>query len=135
MPDPNATITKVSISFFTHNDNKDHDTSVSVLVQNKANIFLSQDLATLDNFAGNQEFGDNPPSTNTFVLPLASNDIKISQLTLPIYTITIAPVGHDRWIFDCTVTIAASDGSQFSSTKQGIILDQDNRTFTGVFGA
>lgn len=134
MPDPNATITKVSVTFFTHNDNKDHDTSVSVVVQNRVNLFLSQDLARLDGFAGNQEFGDNPPSTNMFVLPLASSDIKLSQLTLPTYSVTIAPVGNDRWIFDCTVTITASDGSQFSSTKQGIILDQDNRNFVGVFG-
>ena len=134
MPDPNATITRVSVTFVTHNDNKDYDTSVSVVVQNRSSIFLSQDLARLDNFAGNQEFKDNPPSTNSFVLPLASNDIKLSQLTLPTYTVTIAPVGNDRWIFDCTVTITASDGTQFSSTKTGIILDQDNRTFAGVFG-
>ena len=45
----------------------------------------------------------------------------------------IAPTGHDRWIFDATITITASDGSQFSSTTPGIILDQDNRTFTGIF--
>lgn len=96
MADPNATVTKVTVTFFTHNDNKDHDTSVSVLVQNRTSLFLSQDLARLDNFAGNQEFGDNPPSTNTFVLPLVSKDIKLSQLTLPTYKITIAPVGHDR---------------------------------------
>jgi hypothetical protein len=132
MSDLNATIDRISVTFFTHNDNKDHDTSVSMVVQNRANIFLSQDLARLDNFAGNQEFGDNPPSTNTFVLPLVSN-VKLGELTLPTYKITIAPNGHDRWIFDCTVTIKASDGSQFSSSQQGIILDQDNRTFNGVF--
>ena len=134
MADPNATITKVSITFVTHDDNKDHDTSVSVDVQNKTSIFLSQDLARLDNFAGNQEFGDKPPSTNTFVLPLASNGVKVSELLLPIYSITIHPNGDDRWIFDCAVTLTASDSSQFSATKQGIILDQDNRTFSGVFG-
>lgn len=134
MPDPNAIITKVSITFVTHDDNKDHDTSVSVDVQNKTNIFLSQDLARLDNFAGNQELGDKPPSTNTFVLPLASNNVKVSDLVLPTYTIGIQPNGHDRWIFDCTITIAASDQSQFSTTKRGIILDQDNKVFSGVFG-
>jgi len=133
MPDLNATITKISASFFTHNDNKDHDTSVSVLVQNRISVFLSQDLARLDNFAGNDEFGDNPPSTNTFDLTLASENIKLGELSLPTYRITIAPNGHDRWIFDATITITASDGSQFSSTTPGIILDQDNRTFTGIF--
>jgi hypothetical protein len=43
MPDLNATITGIVASFFTHNDNKDNDTSVSVFVQNRVNLFLSQD--------------------------------------------------------------------------------------------
>jgi hypothetical protein len=135
MPDLNATITKISATFVTHNDNKDHDTSISMTVQNAASsIFLRQDLAHLDSFAGNSEFGDNPPSTNTIPLRLVSTDIKLSQLTVPTYTITISPTGRDRWIFDVTVTIQASDGTQFSTTKNGVILDQDNRTFSGVFG-
>jgi hypothetical protein len=33
-----------------------------------------------------------------------------------------------------TVTIAGSDGSQFYSAKTGIILDQNNKTFSGVLG-
>src|SRR5579859_5433294 len=44
--DPNATITNISVSFFTHNDNKDHDTSISVLVQVPVNFYLSQDLGS-----------------------------------------------------------------------------------------
>ena len=134
MADLNTTIAGVRVSFFTHNDNKDHDTSVSVLMQNRLNIFLIQDLARLENFAGNTEFGDNPPSTHAFDLELASNDIRLSQLTVPTFRIQIAPVGHDRWIFDVTFTIIASDGSQFSSTNFGIILDQDNRVYNGTFG-
>jgi hypothetical protein len=135
MADVNATIANINASFFTHNDNKDHDTGVSVVVQNPLNIFLSQDLARLENFAGNTEFGDNPPSTHSFDLALVSNGIKLSQLTVPTYAITIAPVGHDRWIFDFTVRITASDGSQFTSTEFGIILDQDNRIHRGIFTA
>jgi hypothetical protein len=135
MPDLNATITGVRASFFTHNDNKDHDTSVSVFVQNRVNMFLAQDIARLEHFAGNTEFGDDPPSTHGFDLGLASDNIRLSELNLPTFRITVAPVGDDRWIFDVTLTIAASDGSQSSSTTTGIILDQDNRIFNGVFSS
>ncbi|HLZ63197.1 MAG TPA: hypothetical protein VKR06_40210 [Ktedonosporobacter sp.] len=134
--DPNATITNISVSFFTHNDNKDHDTSISVLVQVPVNFYLSQDLARLDNFAGgdNDEFGDNPPSTHTFNLTLASRNIKLSDITnLPTFRITIAPNGHDRWIFDATFRITLSDGTQLSFTTTNIILDQDNRIYVGAF--
>jgi hypothetical protein len=135
MPDLNATITGIVASFFTHNDNKDNDSSVSVFVQNRVNLFLSQDIARLENFAGNTEFGDDPPSTHSFDLTLASNNIRLSELSLPTFRTTIAPVGNDRWIFDVTFTIVASDASQFSSTTSGIILDQDNRTFNGVMSS
>jgi len=129
------TISRVSVSFFTHNDNKDFDTSVSVFVQNKVGIFTTQDLARLENFAGNDEFGDNPPSTHAFDLFLASDMLQFDPMrSLPIFAITVAPNGHDRWIFDVTITITTSDGAQYSGRANGIVLDQDNRIYNGVFG-
>jgi hypothetical protein len=135
MPDPNATITNIRVSFFTHDDDKDGNTSVSVLVQNRGNWFFPQDIARLENFAGNMGFRDDPPSTHAFDLALASENIRLSDVTIPTYSITIAPTGNDRWIFDMTFTLTASDGFQSSSTTRGIILDQNNRTREGVFGS
>jgi hypothetical protein len=128
-----ATLTGVNVTFFTHNDDKDSNTSVSVSVENKVSLFFSELLASLNDFAGNQGFGDNPPSTYTFALVLASQNITMSSITTPTFTITIAPTGHDRWIFDVTFTFAFSDNTQFTSGKTGIILDQDNRIYTGSF--
>jgi hypothetical protein len=131
--DPNATITNISITFVTHDDNKDFDTAVSVVVQEKFSFF-NQNLASLTNFAGSTEFGDNPPSTHTFNLPLASQNVTLSSLTnAPTYSITINPNGHDTWIFDVTVTITTSDGSQFVSPLATARLTQDQRTFNGSF--
>jgi len=129
----NATLAGINVSFFTHNDDKDGDTSVSVSVENKVNLWFSQLLASLNDFAGNIGFADNPPSTHAFDLVLASSNITMSSINAPIFTIKIAPNGHDRWIFDVTFTFTFSDNSQFTSGKTGIILDQDNRIYTGSF--
>ena len=129
--DQNAKLTKVGITFRTHNDNKDHDTQLSVAVKNKVNMFLSQDLASGDNLGGDTEFKD--PSTNSFDLVLKSDSITLKDVSLPVVNIHIQPNGHDRWIFDYTVTLTFSDGSVFTSHKDGVILDQDNKDFTGVF--
>jgi hypothetical protein len=130
--DPNATIDQVTVTFFTHNDDKDGDTSISTWVENPYNIFLVQEIAKLVDFAGNEGFGDNPPSTHSFELVI-STEVALKDLTIPTYKIQIAPTGHDRWIFDVTYTLHAADGSTYSSTDFGIILDQDNRVRTGTF--
>lgn len=132
--DPEAKLTKVSVRFDTpaNNDNKDHDTKVSVIVKNRISLFLSQDLAELIDFAGDKEFND--PSSHSFDLPLKSENITLKNLTLPVFVIRIAPNGNDRWIFGYTVTLTFSDGTVLSTTsKSNIILDQNNTVHEGVF--
>jgi len=77
------------------------------------------------------EFVD--PSTHPFDLVLKSDKVTLKDITLPVVNIHIQPHGKDRWIFDYKVSLIFSDGSTFSSTKTGIILDQDNKDYTGVF--
>jgi len=126
-----ATLSAVRIRFTTHNDNKDHDTQLDVAVKNKISIFLSQDLAEGVNLGGDMEFVD--PSTHEFDLVLKSQDVTIRDIGLPVVRIAIRPRGNDRWIFDYTTKLLFSDGKTFSSTKNGVVLDQDNREHVGVF--
>ncbi|MBB3256231.1 hypothetical protein F4827_001057 [Paraburkholderia bannensis] len=126
-----AKLVRASITFFTHNDNKDHDTVLNVLVKNKVSMFLSEDLAKGENLGGDQEFSD--PSTHQFDLSLLSTTTTIADLNVPVVNIHIQPNGHDRWIFDYTLALAFDNGKTFSSSESGIVLDQDNRDHTGVF--
>lgn len=135
MPD-DLKLTSCKIRFFTHNDNKDHDTALNVLVKNKVSIFLSENIAEGVNLGGDMEFVD--PSTHEFDLPVKSSGVKMSEIGVPVVNIHIQPHGHDRWIFDYTVSLIFSDGTAapgktFSSTKTGVVLDQDNKDHTGVF--
>ena len=126
-----ATLTKVNIRFTTHNDNKDHDTRLDVTIKNKINMFLSEVLAEGQNLGGDMEFVD--PSTHSFDLVPKSDSVTVRDISLPVVNIHIQPNGHDRWIFDYTVSLIFSDGKTFSSTKTGVVLDQDNKDHTGVF--
>jgi hypothetical protein len=125
-----ATLTAARIRFVTHNDNKDHDTVLNVMIRNRVSIFLSEDLAEGLNLGGDMEFVD--PSTHEFGLVLKSNPA-LRDIGLPVVNIHIQPRGHDRWIFDYTAMLQFSDGKTFSSSKTGIVLDQDNKDHTGVF--
>jgi hypothetical protein len=131
MANPNAKLTGARIRFVTHNDNKDHDTILNVSVKNRVNVFLSEDIAEGLNLGGDVEFVD--PSTHEFDLVLKSNSVTLGDIGLPIVSIDIQPNGNDRWIFDYTVMLMFEGGKTFSSGKSGIILDQDNKHYTGVF--
>ena len=126
-----AKLTAVKIRFVTHNDNKDHDTILNVTVRNRVNLFLSEDLAEGLNLGGDMEFVD--PSTHEFNLALKSTTTTLADISLPLVNIHIQPKGHDRWIFDYTVSLIFDNGKSFSSNKTGVVLDQDNKDFTGVF--
>lgn len=133
LADNEPRLSKASITFATHNDNKDDDTLLFVQLKTKVSLFLSKDLTQRAELGHNTEFND--PSTHTFDLPLASDNIKLSDLTLPVVQIQIQPNGNDRWIFDYQVSLAFDDGNTYSSGAHGVILDQDNRTYVGVFGS
>lgn len=126
-----ATLRNVKIRFNTHNDNKDHDTRLDVQIKNKVNVFLSQDLAEGLNLGGDMEFVD--PSSHEFDLVLRSDGVTLRDIGLPVVRIGIQPNGHDRWIFDYTAKLVFSDGKTFSSSRNGVVLDQDNREHVGVF--
>ena len=126
-----AYLSKVSIEFVTHNDNKDHDTILNVLVSNRKTIFLSEVIADGKSLGGDMEFED--PSTLSFDLVLKSNTFTVEDINVPVVNIHIQPKGKDRWIFDYTVYLIFDDGKTYSSTTRGVVLDQDNKDHSGVF--
>ena len=133
-PQIDAVLTQVTLTFGTHNDNKDPDTQLNVHIVNRLSASSSQDIAIGLDLLKGQEFLN--PSTKTIVFShttLASNSIQLQDMVLPVVFITIAPNGRDRWIFDYQVTYTFNNGQTFSSRTNGIILDQDNRKYSGVY--
>jgi phospholipase C len=140
----NAVLREVTVNFYTHDDNKDHDTVVNLHLVNRLSTTSNQDIAIgLDVLKGTEFktgsihgvlFGQNG-------LPLASNSIMLRDMALPEININIVPNGHDRWIFDWEMHLVFTetqvDGQTvervYQTRRNGIILDQDNHKYKGVY--
>lgn len=64
----------------------------------------------------------------------------LADMVLPEVKVTIHPNGHNRWIFDYRVTFEFAEQDDFeekhaiySSRTSGVILDQDNNQYSGVY--
>lgn len=127
-PDAPVVLTGVTLGFATHDHGKKSDTVVNVHIVNRLGASASQDIAIgLDLLAG-ENF--QTPSTNWVFFPssqlqLASNDIKLQDIVLPVVFINIVPNSDDKWNFDFQVTYSFKDGRNFTSRTSGVILNQD----------
>ena len=92
-------------------------------------------LAFATDLAPHQAFDD--PSSNTFHLTLRATDIDADEIVLPVVNIHILTDGSDVWMFDYVIAFVFDDGQEFTFSSningvKGIILDQDNRNYSGI---
>jgi phospholipase C len=78
---------------------------------------------------------DNQSSHEVHLTPQAG--VTREEIVLPEVNIHIQPEGEDRWIFDYTITFTFADSTSFSFSSNvdgvtGIILDQDNKDYSGI---
>ena len=152
---------KVNITFNTHGDDKHGDTLLHVFIKNRRNNSSTPESNSdyISNYLAYQRalgkgdteinsylaFGQallvgwsfSDPSSESFDLPLASNQVKIEDVILPVVNVHILPNGNDRWIFSYVVTFTFDNGQSFAFDSNtngvtGIILDQDNRNYSGI---
>jgi hypothetical protein len=143
-----GTLRRATITFDTHNDNKNADTIVQVFIKNRLNNsrtpqentdFISNWLA-LQRYrkTGDIDDGDRNPylayglflgflkkfddrSSNKFDLKLVSEDISVDDVVLPQVDIHVLANGDDRWIFSYTVTLTFDAvGYSFTSAVDGV---------------
>ena len=149
LPVPGRPVTKsflrkVTLDFFTHDGNKDHDTQLDVEIVNRLNATSSTGITVGTDLFPGEEFVDRGP-VHTVSWPsddgnLTLNEIDLADMVLPVVNITIHPNGHNRWVFDYRVTFEFADPEDFgekrviySSRTSGVILDQDNNKHSGVY--
>ncbi|MGA2637387.1 hypothetical protein [Methylocella sp.] len=135
-PDTSAVLTAVTLAFATHDDDKRSDTVLNVHIVNRLSESASQDIAIGLNLWAGQGFP--APSTRWVFFPsaqlsLASNNIKLQDIVLPVVFINIVQNDEDQWIFDFQVTYTFSDGRDFTSRTNGVILDQDYHQYECVY--
>jgi hypothetical protein len=113
------TLINVRISFHTNNEDKDHDTHVTVTVRDSDGVVA----ARVSNDFGH--LGDNSDA-GPFALSVTNPSTKES-LQRGKVTIRIDPNGHDTWRFNFFLELTFSDGSRFSAGADGLALSQDRR--------
>ena len=91
-------------------------------------------LAFGSNIGDRTAFDD--PSQQTFELHLASYTLTVDDVILPEVSIHMLAHGDDTWAFDYSVTLQFDGASWTFSSKtdgvNGIVLNQDNRSHTGI---
>ncbi len=142
-PTSTATLQSVTLDLATHDDDKDGDTSVDVFIGNRVNGSSLQRIVDAHDIFPGQQFDDPSTRSITWTVGPATPEITpiaMADIALPVINFRITPNGHDRWIFDYRLTFTFTDpanadgkGLVFSTRTGGVVLDQDNAVFRGVY--
>ena len=155
-------VATITVDFHTYDDDLNDDSLLHVFVKNRSSdssdsegptTYIGNHQAYLDhdadwygknpylgcaiNASHGQALGDN--STTRVNIDLRSKPIPLEELVLPVVNCHILAKHTDTWKFDYTLTITLDDGTQlpaFSSANanglKGIVLNQDNRNYSGI---
>jgi hypothetical protein len=117
--DPNANLVAATITFNTIDDDKDADTLVTSEVDDvNGNIAaLAQDFYT--------RF---PDHTTNGPFDLEVGAATAAELNGGQFILTIAPTGHDTWIFGFRLKLFFDDGKMALCGKGKVVLTQDSPT-------
>jgi len=124
-------LTRATIEFKTHNNDKSSSTAVNVHIVNRKSGTESQDISVVSDIATNQYFDD--PSDHIFELPIAANNIFLHDIVLPVVYIHIIPNSDETWIFDYTVTFYFGNTQPYIWNTSGVILDNAHSKHMGVY--
>ena len=125
-------LSRATIEFKTHNNDKSSSTVVNVHIVNRKSSTESQDISVVSDIATNQYFDD--PSDYIFELPIAANNIFLQDIVLPVVYINMIPYDDDEtWIFDYTVTFYFGNTQPYNWNTSGVILENDHPKHMGVY--
>ena len=110
---PPIMVNDLQVGFHTNDENKDHDTGVSVTIQNVTQWQQTQ----------NEEY----PDGSDRVKLLNPSSVPLSSLTGHALELCISPVGNDTWRFNMTLSGNRSDGQRYFFSANSIELSQDHR--------
>ncbi len=130
--DKGPILSRATIQFKTHNNDKSTSTAVNVHIVNRKSSSESQDISVVSDIATNQYFDD--PSDHIFELPIASNNFFLHEIVLPVVYIHIIPKDDDEtWIFDYIVTFYFGNTQPYIWNTSGVILENAHPKHMGVY--
>jgi hypothetical protein len=119
MPDPNAVLTEATVSFHTNDENKDHDTNVSVSVRQADGTIAAHISSPFGEF---QQHSDNGPFNLVIFNPGTRGEVQGGNVT-----VRVDPVGHDTWRFNLIADLRFSDNSHLNCLADGLELSEQRQ--------
>jgi hypothetical protein len=120
-----ALLNNASVQFRTNDENKDHDTNVTIEVRDKIGQLAARVSDTFGPF-------NDQTSSGPYQLEVL-NRIDSSALDGGNVLIRIDPKGNDTWRFNFIVELHMEDGSLLSASADGIELNESTEQ-QQVFG-
>lgn len=109
-------LTTASVSFRTNDENKDHDTNVTVEVRDNVDQLVARVSDTFGPF-------DDQTSNGPFELEVLNRAEK-ETLQEGTVLIRIDPKGDDTWRFNFITELRFDDGSALSASADGVELNE-----------
>lgn len=134
MPDPNSPFTSMIITFYTGNQEKDHDTLLEVMIftnDGDPAIAYINDSSNPNDLPGRPKVVDDPLPDGfikSYLVPPTRGGFLYQDATRKNLNISITPVGNNTWRFQFSAVLNFADGSILTLNKTGDqTLDQDAR--------
>lgn len=114
-----ANLRNANISFHTNDEDKDHDTHVTVLVKDCNNVVVARISNDFGHFNDNSDAGP-------YALRVTHSSSK-TCLQKGAVTVRVDPNGHDTWRFNFFLDLYFADGSRLSGGADGLSLSHNSR--------
>ena len=114
-----APLETARITFHTNDDDKDHDTHVTVTVRDHDGDVVAR---VSDDFGHFPDHSDNGPFNLQIEDPSSQTALKQGSVT-----IRVDPVGNDTWKFNFFLELIFSDDSRLSASADGLELTDERQ--------
>lgn len=119
MPDINAVLSSATVAFHTNDDDKDHDTNVTVTVRQADGTIAAHISDTFGHFPDHSDSG---PFNLEIFNPGTRGEVQGGNFTL-----RVDPVGNDTWRLNTVVDLRFSDGSHLNGAADGLELTDERQ--------
>ncbi|GAA2248044.1 hypothetical protein [Kitasatospora sp. NPDC001175] len=113
-----ANLTEATVTFHTNDENKDHDTNVTIEVRDRSGHTAAR---VSDTFGPFNDHTNNGPYNLTLINHASKDDLQGGNVLL-----RVDPVGNDTWRFNLFVDLLFDDGSHLTVTADGLEVNEES---------
>ena len=113
-----ALLKEATVSFHTNDEDKDHDTNVTIEVRDSSGGMAARVSDTFGPFHDHTNTG---PYNLTIINRISKDDLQGGNVLL-----RVDPVGDDTWRFNLLVDLLFDDGSHLTASADGLEVNEES---------